>query len=189
MLTPDQFIASQKANLDAFSDLSLKLFDSAEKLAKLNFSTAKAALVDSHEHAQAMLSAKDPQELLTLQNEMVQPMAQKSVNYSREVYAIFTQTGSEFSKLVESKVEENREQLSDFVDNAVKSAPAGSEAATTMIQNAVAAANNAFDAMQKAAKQATDVAEANFNAAADNVSKVAKTTTTTTTTTARSKKS
>lgn len=185
MLTPDQFIASQKANLDAFNDLSLKMFNSAEKLAKLNFATAKAALVDSHEHAQAMLSAKDLQELLSLQNEMAQPLAQKSVNYGREVYEIFTQTGTEFSKVVESKVEENREQFADFVDNAVKSAPAGSEAATTMIKNAVAAANNAFDSMQKAVKQASDVAEANFNAAAENVSKVAKTTATT----ARSKKS
>jgi hypothetical protein len=33
-----------------------------------------------------------------------------------------------------------------------------------LVKSAVAAANNAFDGVQKAAKQATDVAEANFNA-------------------------
>ena len=176
MLTPDQFIASQKANLDAFNDLSLKMFNSAEKLAKLNFATAKAALVDSHERAQAMLSVKDVQELMALQTEMVQPMAQKAVNYGRDVYDIFTKTGGEFNKALESKVEENREQFAEFVDNAVKTAPAGSEAATTMIKNAVAAANNAFDSMQKVTKQASDMATANFNAAAANASKVAKST-------------
>lgn len=176
MLTPDQFIASQKASLDTFNDLSLKLFDSFEKLNKLNFATAKAALVDSHEHAQALLSAKDFKEVVALHTEAAQPLTQKSVDYGREVYDIFSKTGTEFNKAVEGKIEENREQFAEFVDNAVKSAPAGSEAATTMIKNAVAAANNAFDSVQKAAKQASDMAEANFNAAAANATKVAKTT-------------
>ena len=50
------------------------------------------------------------------------------------------------------------------VDNAVKNAPAGTENAVVLVKSAVAAANNAFDSVQKAAKQAADVAEANFQA-------------------------
>jgi hypothetical protein len=34
----------------------------------------------------------------------------------------------------------------------------------TLVKSAVTAANNAFETVQKAAKQATDVAEANFQA-------------------------
>jgi hypothetical protein len=46
----------------------------------------------------------------------------------------------------------------------MKNAPAGSENVVSLVKSAVAAANNAFDGVQKATKQATDVAEANFNA-------------------------
>ena len=45
-----------------------------------------------------------------------------------------------------------------------KNAPAGSEAGVAMMKNAVSAANSAFESVQKAVKQASDVAEANFNA-------------------------
>jgi hypothetical protein len=50
------------------------------------------------------------------------------------------------------------------VDSAVKNAPAGSENAVALVKSAVAAANNALESVTKAAKQAADVAEANFNA-------------------------
>ena len=53
------------------------------------------------------------------------------------------------------------------VDNAAKNAPAGSESAVAVMKSAVAAANNAFESVQKAVKQASEVAEANFNAVAN----------------------
>jgi hypothetical protein len=49
-----------------------------------------------------------------------------------------------------------------LVDGASKNAPAGSETAVAVMKSAVAAANNAFESVQKAVKQATDMAEANF---------------------------
>ncbi|RYY72695.1 MAG: phasin family protein, partial [Comamonadaceae bacterium] len=51
-----------------------------------------------------------------------------------------------------------------MVDNASRNAPAGSETAVAVLKSAVAAANNAYESVQKAVKQASDVAEANFNA-------------------------
>jgi hypothetical protein len=51
-----------------------------------------------------------------------------------------------------------------IVDTAVKNAPAGTENGVALIKSAVAAANNAIETAQKAAKQAAEVAEANFNA-------------------------
>jgi hypothetical protein len=63
------------------------------------------------------------------------------------------------------------------VDNAAKNAPAGSETAVAVFKSAVAAGNNALESVQKAVKQATDVAEANFNAVANQAVNVGKTTT------------
>ena len=46
-----------------------------------------------------------------------------------------------------------------------------------MFKSAVAAGNNALESVQKAVKQASDVAEANFNAVANQAVNAAKTTT------------
>ena len=61
-----------------------------------------------------------------------------------------------------------------LVDNVSKNAPAGSESAVAMFKSSVAAANNAFESVQKAVKQATDVAEANFAAVSDTAVSAAK---------------
>ncbi len=64
-----------------------------------------------------------------------------------------------------------------MVETAAKNAPAGSETAVAVMKSAVSAANNAFESVQKAVKQATDAAEANFNAMATTAADAAKTAT------------
>ena len=61
---------------------------------------------------------------------------------------------------------EVQKKISGLVVAAAKNAPAGSETAVAIFKSAVSAANNALESVQKAVKQATDVAEANFNNAA-----------------------
>ena len=63
------------------------------------------------------------------------------------------------------------------VDNASKNAPAGSETAVAVFKSAVAAGNNALESVQKAVKQAAEVAEANFNSVAAQAVSATKTTT------------
>ena len=65
-----------------------------------------------------------------------------------------------------------------LLDNSTKNAPAGSESAVAMVKSAVSAANNAFESVQKAVKQASDMAEANFNAATKTATEAVKATTT-----------
>ena len=174
MLTPEQLLASQKANMETLYGLTAKAFEGVEKLVELNLQATKAALTESQSHAQALLSVRDVQELLTLQAGMLQPLAEKTAAYSRHLYDIASGTSSEFSKAVEAKVAESQAQFASLVDSATKNAPAGSDTAVAMMKSAVAAANNAFESVQKAVKQATDMAEANFNAVATNATNVAK---------------
>ena len=174
MLTPDQFLASQKANLETLNGLTNKAFEGVEKLVQLNVAASRAALTEAAAHTQAVLSVKDAQELLALQAGLFQPMAEKAAAYSRHVYEIASGTNAEFGKAVEAKVAESQAQFASLVDSATKNAPAGSDTAVAMMKSAVAAANNAFESVQKAVKQATDMAEANFNAVATNATNVAK---------------
>lgn len=174
MLTAEQLVATQKANLETLHGLTTKAFEGVEKLVELNLQATKAALSESAQHTQALLSVKDAQELIALQASLFQPLAEKAAAYSRHLYDIASGTGAEFSKAFEGKVAESQAQFASVVDNMAKNAPAGSETAVAVMKSAVAAANNAFESVQKAVKQASDVAEANFNAVTTSASNVAK---------------
>lgn len=167
MLTPEQIIASNKANIETLFGLTNKVFENLEKLVELNITVSKAALQDAAAHTQAVMGAKDAQELLALQTAMMQPLAEKTAAYSRHLYDIAADAGAEFSKVMEAKAAEAQQALNAVVDNTAKNAPAGSETAVAVMKSAVAVANNAFESMQKAVKQASNVAEANFNAVAN----------------------
>ena len=86
MLTAEQIVAAQKANIETLFGLTQKAFEGVEKLVELNLQATKAALAESANSTQALLSVKDPQELLALQTSLLQPMAEKTVAYSRHLY-------------------------------------------------------------------------------------------------------
>ncbi|RQP25765.1 phasin family protein [Piscinibacter terrae] len=164
MLTAEQFAAAQKANVETLFGLTNKAFEGVEKLVELNLQVAKAALGEAAETTRAILSVKDAQELLSLQAGLLQPTAEKAAAYSRHLYDIAAATNAEVSKVAEQTAAEAQAKFMNVVDTAVKNAPAGTENAVALVKSAVAAANNAYETVHKAAKQAADVAEANFQA-------------------------
>jgi phasin family protein len=164
MLTAEQVMAAQKANVQTLFGLTTKAFEGVEKLVELNLQVAKAALGEVSDATAAALSVKDAQELLTLQASLLQPSAEKAAAYSRHVYDIAAATNAEVAKVAEAQMADAQKKFMGLVDTASKNAPAGTENAVALVRSAVAAANNAFESVQKAAKQATDVAEANFQA-------------------------
>ncbi len=163
MLTAEQIVAAQKANIETIFGLTQKAFEGVEKLLELNVQATKAALSETANSTQALLSVKDAQELLTLQASLMQPLAEKTVAYSRHLYDIASGTGAEFGKAAEAQATDAQKKFMAVVDNAAKNAPAGSETAVAVMKSAVSAANNAMESVQKAVKQATEMAEANFN--------------------------
>jgi phasin family protein len=171
MMTVEQVLAAQKASVDTLFGLTNKAFAGVEKLVELNIQASKAALNEASDNAKATLSVKDAQELLALQAGMFQPLAEKTASYSRHLYDIASSTSAEFTAAMEAQTAEGQKKFMSLVDSASKNAPAGSESAVAMMKSAVAAAGNAFESVQKAVKQASDMAEQNFN----NVAATAKT--------------
>jgi phasin family protein len=163
-LTQEQIVAANKANLETLFGLSNKAFEGVEKLVELNLQVAKAALGEAADNARAALAVKDVQELLALQAGMLQPSAEKAAAYSRHLYDIVAATGAEVTKTAEAQFAELQKSFMSAVDTAVKNAPAGSENAVTLVKSAITAANNAYESVHKAAKQAAEIAEANFSA-------------------------
>ena len=175
MFTVDQVVAAQKANVETLFGLTAKAFEGVEKIVELNLTASKAALSEATDTAKSILSVKDAQELLALQAGLFQPLAEKTAAYSRHLYDIASSSSADFSKAVEAQAAAAQKKFADVVDTAAKNAPAGSETAVAVFKSAVSAANNALESVQKAVKQATEVAEANFNTVAANAVNASKT--------------
>jgi len=146
MLTPEQLMAAQKANVETLIGLTHKAFEGVEKLVELNLELARSALSDTADTTKAALSVKDAQELLALQASLLQPAAEKATNYSRSLVEIATATNAEVVKVAEAQMAAAQKSLHAMIDAATQSAPAGTENAVALVKSAVAAANNAFEA-------------------------------------------
>jgi phasin family protein len=175
MLTVEQVIAAQKAQLGTVFGVTAKAYEGLEKLVELNLQTGKAVLSEAAETASSALSVRDPQQLLAFQATGVQPTVEKLTAYSRQVYDIVSATNAEVAQIAESAAAEAQKTLVSSFDSVVKNAPAGSENAVAFLQSAVSAANGAYEALQKAVKQAAEATEANVQAATATATKAAGT--------------
>ena len=162
MLNTETFAAAQQANVKATFALAGKALEGVEQLAALNLKTARAKFDQTAEAARAALDAKDPQALLALQAGLVQP--EQVMAYARQVADILTATKSEFDKAAAEQAAEAQNALLAAVDAAVKNAPEGAAGGVELFKSAVSAANNAFENLQNAARQATEAANANVTA-------------------------
>ncbi len=166
MLNLDQFAAAQKTQFDAMFGLATTAFEGAEKLLALNVATGKALMGESAEAFTSVMSAKDPGALLALSTAQAQPSVDKAMAYGRQFMDIVTETGTELAKATEGQAALQQQAFGAFVDAALKNAPAGTESMASFVKGAMSAQNNAQAAMQKAVKQASDMAQQSFEAAA-----------------------
>jgi len=164
-VNPNQIVEMQKTQLEAMQAVGNSVLLAAEKLAQLNLTTTRNLMHEGAGAAQSVIGAKDPQEAATIVGTLAQPSAEKVVSYSRSAYGIASAAGAELSKIFEAQLAQGNRKLAEFVDFAAKSAPAGTEPAINLLKNSIAAANSAFDAVTKAARQASETAESNIAAA------------------------
>ncbi|MFN4148107.1 MAG: phasin family protein [Rhodocyclaceae bacterium] len=163
--TPEQFAGATKANVETWLTIANTTFASVERLVALNLNTARAMLEESVNNAKTLMNAKDVQELIGLQASLARPTVEKAIAYSKSVYEIASQTQEEFANIFDSRYAELNKNVSEALDKAAKNAPAGSDVAVAAVKSALAAANSAYDTMNKAARQVAEMAEANVAAA------------------------
>ena len=167
--TAAKFIETNKANLQALEGITSQAFAGVEKLVELNLAASKTVLAESMSHAKAVLGAKDAQEVLALQSALVKPLTDKSAAYAEQVKTIVTDSSAELKKAVEAKTAEAQKAITGAVENLVKNAPAGSEAAVAAFKNAMTAGQNAVESAQVQVKKAVKTAQANFTAASSDI--------------------
>jgi len=165
--TPEQIVAANKASIEALVDIANNAFASAEKLNALSLGLARGLVEDSLAGARGLLGVKDVQDLIALQGSLGKPVLEKVVTYNRSVYDIASENQAQVARLIEAQMAELNKAFGGFIDKAAESAPAGSDVAFAAMKSALAAANSAYDSVSKVARQVTEMAEANVNAATD----------------------
>ncbi|WP_170073054.1 phasin family protein [Malikia granosa] len=127
MLTTEQIIAAQQAQLKALHELSTHYLSSVKQLTALNLRLSQDTLNDQTQQAQASLNAKDGQELLQLHGNSLQPHVDRIATYTRHLMDIVSHWGAGVAQVFQAQQEQVRESLALPGDKAESKAGKGSK--------------------------------------------------------------
>jgi phasin family protein len=170
----EQFVALNKANLEAATRFANVALGGAERLLEVQLKTAKAALADSMDSVSTLAAVKDLQQFADVKDTVAQPAFEKAAEYMKSVYEIASETQAEFGKLIEQQFAGMNKQFVVALDKFAETAPAGSEMGISALKSALVTGNTAYENLTKAAKQFGDTAKTNLEAAAKRAAPVAK---------------
>ena len=116
----EQFSAAIKAHVDAqlatTTALASKAIENAGKFSSLNMNFARFSLEESSVATRQMMSAKDPQEFLSLVATHVQPTVEKALAYGRQMVSVASISHCEFATAMEVHFTEMSHQVTLAVD-------------------------------------------------------------------------
>ena len=161
-----EFAAANKNAVDTALRFAQLALTSTERLMKLQMDTVRTGLEEKAEIAKAVAEIKDVKELTTLGNKIAQRVVERATNYSREVYEVTSEAQSQLTKLTEETLAGYKEGVTSNIETALKSAPAGADAAVKAFKSSMAVAADAVETITKAAQQVISITEANLKAAA-----------------------
>src|SRR5688572_7317881 len=139
--------------------------DSAERAFAVQLEYAKGAVKQATLNVRAVTQAKDVQELLALRTRIAENAVENLMGYSRSLYEVASEAQSEYSRLAEERMARFQQAVSETVEQAARSAPAGGDLAVAAIRSQLAATTAAFDSFSKAAKHVASFTDAGVKAA------------------------
>lgn len=139
--------------------------DSAERTLTVQIEYARGALEQATLNARAVSQVKDVQELLSVRTRIAENALENLIGYSRSLYEIASEAQGEYTRLAEERMARFQQAVTEGVEQAAKSAPAGSDVAVAAVKSQLAATTAAFDTLTKAAKNFASYADAGVAAA------------------------
>ena len=161
----EQLSAAQKANTEVMMALLRTAFNGVERLTALNMAASREFFNNTVANAQQLLAAKDANAVAKLNSELAQPNVDKLMNYSRSVYDLVSDMQKEITAVMEAQYSSFTKNAESAVEQAKASAPVGGDVFAATMQSMLGASTKAFDQMTSMAKQLSDIAEANLQAA------------------------
>ncbi len=167
----EQLASAQKANAEVMMALVRTGFDGIERLTALNIAASRELLNHVLANTKEMMGAKDTEELKKISEAMAKPGMDRWINYSRSLYQISSDMQKQISTVMETQYESFNEKASKAIDKTVASTPVGGDVFAAAMKSMLDASNKAYDNISSMAKQLSDIAEANLQAAQATTSK------------------
>ena len=149
-----------RATVEAAAKVARISMDSAERAAAVQIEYAKGAVSQATINARALSQVKDVQSLLAVPTRIAENTLENMVGYSRSLYEVAAAAQSEYSRLAEERMATFQQAISESVDEAARSVPAGGDVAVAAMRSQLSAATAAFDSFTKAAKNMASYADA-----------------------------
>ncbi len=168
MTTPvnfEQLASAQKANAEVMMALTRTAFNGVERLASLNIAASREFFNNVIANAQQLMAAKDAKDFGTINAALAQPNMDKWVEYSRAVYDLAAQMQKELTSVMESQYSTFSKNATSAIEKTTASTPVGGDVFAAAMKSMLNASSKAFDNMNSMAKQLSDIAEANVQAA------------------------
>lgn len=163
----EEISALNKRHVETALQVMQIVFDSVEKLTRLNVEAAKMLFQEGVASAKTLASVTDIEQLNGWRDGQAHAGADKVLGYSRNVYEIAFKVQADIGVLLEQSLLESAQEVREWVEVALKSSPVGqSETAASAAKAAMANAQALIEGISKAARQAAGYADANVRAAA-----------------------
>jgi phasin family protein len=163
--TANPFAALGSAAVDAAARLTRISMDSAERTMAIQLDYAKGALKQATITARALGQVKDVNELVTMRARIAENAIENAMGYSRSLYEVASEAQSELGKLAEERMSAFQQSVSEGVDQAAKSSPAGGDLLAAAFKSSLAATTAAFDTFNKAARNVASYTDATVRSA------------------------
>lgn len=162
----EQVAAFNRSQLDALLRVAQLAAESVERLADVQFKTAKTVYAEGVSALKQLTAVKDTNELASIATGMARPAWEQATTYAKSIYDVTSTAQAEFASVLEEQVTDFNKNVVVTLDAAMKSAPAGSESAIAAVKSAIHSANTVYETLVKTTKQLATAAEANLAAVA-----------------------
>lgn len=99
---PEKIAATHIANIQMLEDLARDVYGGFEEFVWLNLAASKSSFADACRRAQTLLGAKDAQEWLTLQMEVLQPPTEEYASHIQQLFSVVFGVHSAFAKSLDT---------------------------------------------------------------------------------------
>lgn len=151
--------AHMEAQFSLITDMSQRLFDTAQKINELNIQVAQTVMEESINGAQQILVARDPYEAISIASSQAQPTAEKVRAYQQHLSSIAAGTQVELAKTAESHLSETTRTATAVADEVARFASEETQKTTerqkAAMEKLTRPINKPGDAASQSARKAT----------------------------------
>ena len=145
----DKFSELHRKNMETALRLAKASIDNTQRVMALQSELAKSLYDASLKSAKAQAKVKSPSELLRLQTEYARETTQRVIDMAGQVADIGNAVRSDFSQVLAEQLVSGKEDLTNSLQGIMAKLPSRIPSMSTAIEQAIAAANSAFEQISK----------------------------------------